>query len=52
MSQTLDMIAQVHKLILGIALALCVIGLSIHRPTSTYDHAEKEINSLQNGIAA
>jgi hypothetical protein len=52
MGTTLDMIAQLHKLILGIALALCVIGLSIHRPTSTYDHAEKEINSLQKGIAA
>src|SRR3984885_9520036 len=50
MSQTLDMIAQLHKLILGIALALCVVGLSIHRPTSTYDDAESEINSLQQGI--
>ncbi len=52
MDKTLDLIAQLHKLILGIALALCVVGLSIHRPTSTYDHAEQEINSLQKGIAA
>jgi hypothetical protein len=50
--KTLDMIAQLHKLILGIALALCVVGLSIHRPTSTYDDAEKEIDSLQGGIEA
>jgi hypothetical protein len=50
MGKTLDMIAQLHKLILGIALALCVVGLSIHRPTSAYDDAEKEINSLQQGI--
>jgi hypothetical protein len=52
MGKTLDMIAQLHKLILGVALALCVVGLSIHRPTSTYDDAEEEINSLQKGIAA
>lgn len=52
MDKTLDLIAQLHKLVLGIALALCVVGLSIHRPTSTYDHAENEINSLQDGIAA
>ncbi len=52
MDKTLDMIAQLHKLILGIALALCVVGLSIHRPTSTYDDAENEINSLQDAIGA
>jgi len=46
------MIAQLHRLIRGIALALCVVCLSIQRPASTYDDAEKEIDSLQGGIEA
>ncbi len=52
MDKTLDMLAWLHRLIFGVALALAVVGLSIHRPSGIYAAAEDEISTLQTGISA
>jgi len=52
MDKTLETIALVHRLILGVALALFLVGVSNQRPNSVYEHAELEIQTLTNGIEA
>ena len=52
MDKTLDTVVLVHRLIIALALALFAVGLSVHRPNSAYDEAERDIQSLQKGIAA
>src|ERR1700738_4927662 len=52
MDKTLDMVALVHRLIIGVALALFLVGVTIQPPNSVYDDAEDEIQTLTNGITA
>jgi hypothetical protein len=52
MDKTLDMVALLHRIIIGVALALFIVGVSIHRPNDVYDAAESELQSLQDGIEA
>jgi hypothetical protein len=43
MDKALDMVALLHRLIVGLALALLVVGVSIHHPNPLYDEAESEL---------
>ena len=52
MDKSLDMVALLQRLILGVAVALAAIGLSIHRPSKLYDEAEEEIGTLGDAISA
>ena len=52
MDKTLDMVVLVHRLIIGVALALFLVGVTIQPANSVYDDAEDEIQTLTNGITA
>lgn len=52
MDKTLETVVLVHRLILGVALALFLVGVSTQRPNSVYDQAKLEIETLTNGIEA
>jgi hypothetical protein len=52
MDKTLDMVVLVHRLSIGVALALFLVGVSIQSPNSVNDDAEDEIQTLTNGITA
>jgi hypothetical protein len=52
MDKTLDIVVLVHPLIIGVALALFLVGVSIQPTNGVYDDAEDEIQTLTNGITA
>jgi hypothetical protein len=52
MDKTLDTVTLVHRLIIAVALALFLVGISIGHPDAAYDEATGEIESLQEGIGA
>lgn len=52
MDKTLETVVLVHRLIIIVALALFLVGVSVHRPNRVYDEAERELQSLEDGIEA
>jgi hypothetical protein len=52
MDKTLETVTLVHRLILGVALGLFLVGVSIQHPNSVYDQAELEIQTLTDNIEA
>jgi hypothetical protein len=50
MDNTLETVSLVHRLILGVALALFLVGVSTQHPNRVYDQAQSEIQRLTNGI--
>jgi hypothetical protein len=52
MDKTLETVALVHRLIVALALALLVVGISTPHSSPVYDDATHEIESLEQGIEA
>lgn len=50
MDKTLETVVLVHRLILVVAFALFVVGISVHRPSLIYGSAQAELQSLEEGI--
>lgn len=50
MEKTLDALVFTYQLMLGVALAILIVGIAIHHPKNLYDAAEKELESLQDAI--
>jgi hypothetical protein len=50
MDKTLETLTLLHRLILGVALALFIVGVSGYRPNELYDSAESELTTLEDAI--
>jgi hypothetical protein len=50
MDNTLETVSLVHRLILGVALALFLVGVSTEHPNRVYDEAKSEIQTLTKGM--
>src|SRR5258706_4530889 len=50
MDKTLDAMQLVHRLAMGLALAMVVLGCSIQQPTKIYKEAQGEIDQVHDAL--